>query len=248
MSTTDSVKRRFLGAAFTILFTTIMAAPSMADMLTFQEGVSPSAGYVVPDADIRSGAPDANFEGDIRWNIGNFGQLFREVAKFDISALPAGATITSVSLTVYQNSAGSGGTQTQVDLHTLTNDFNELQVTWNSRTASSLWATPGGDFSVPVLSSITPVGIVDGTAYTFPSSPNFITAANNALTSDGFLRLMVKSAAEAPSSLMSFYAEDDGSPTAFHPALTITFIPEPASLGLIVLSGGLLLWRRRSRE
>lgn len=250
MKSIKSIAGRFVKAAVTILFAGIVATPSQAEFLEFREGVSPSGSYDVEDSDIRDSAPTVNQEGNPRWNFGIFNGInYREVAGFDISALPGGIIVTSVTLTVYQSASGSAGTQTAVALHSITNSNfnNETNATWNyASTAAFPWANPGGDFDSTVLSSITPIGIVDGTAYTFGSSAAFITAVNNALAGDGVMRLLAKASTESEGSLMSMWASDSGPVEGLRPLLRIDYIPEPTT-ALLMLGSAMLLWRRRSR-
>ncbi|NQU10171.1 PEP-CTERM sorting domain-containing protein [bacterium] len=240
-----------------VLVSAIMATPSSAVIVTYQEGVSPTGAYDVEDAELRSGAnADLNFDLNPRWNMGAYGGpvVEREVAAFPIS-LPPESTVLSVTLEVRQegNPAAYGN---GVSLYRITNnDFtNETTVTWNSATTGSAWATAGGDYNPTVLSSVT-VGASDPryTKYTFTSSPAFIAAVDSAVAGDGVLRLLAMATNETPTAYVSFIGSDNHSfALTYNPLLTIEYlekVPEPTTVGLLGLGAVLagLGWRRWAR-
>jgi len=238
-----------LGLALGASLVAIAPAAAAPWTATFQEGVSPTGAYDVEDTELRSSAPDDSFEVNPRWNIGTYGPVEREVAGFPIS-LPVDSVVISVTLDVWQN-GDSGGAHKQLDLYRITNaNFtNESEATWNSanEATASPWATAGGDYDPTVLSSITPTTNTAGTQYTFASSPAFVAAANAALAGDGLLRLLVRTPDEVTFGYESFRGSDNGPSAEFHPRLTLTYVPEPASLGALALGGLALLSRRRLR-
>ncbi len=71
----------------------------------------------------------------------------RGVVKFDLSSIPAGATIAGASLTFDVFEVVSPVT---LNVHELLNSWKELEVGWSKRNSTTTWATPGGDFG-PVL-------------------------------------------------------------------------------------------------
>src|SRR4051794_29407386 len=93
IGTRKRYSHRNLLAGLAIAASAVTAAPLMAapPAATFQEGVSPTAGYDVEDADIRSGSPDSVIGGNQGWFI--YSGTSREVVDFPIS-LPAGAVVT----------------------------------------------------------------------------------------------------------------------------------------------------------
>ena len=235
------------------LLSATMVSPGLAAISTFQAGVSPTAGYTIADNDIRSTAPTTSEEPNPRWNATGGGAIDREVAKFNISALPVGAIINNVSLTVYWNATGGVSTPTQVDLYRATKDFTEGNASWTyaSNSSSIPWTTPGGDFDL-LLSTDTAGSTVDKSASVFASTANFVTAAQAAYAGDGFLRFLLKADVETGSGTGgSYYAQssEQGAGPSFSPLLSIQYslpVPEPGSLGLIVLGGLFLAWRKRA--
>lgn len=116
------------------------------------------------------------------------GNIRRAMIQFDLTSIPAGATIVSASLTV--NSDLSGTTSNTVyTLHALTTAFGEgtslpsgaggtgapavaPDATWaNAMTPSTPWTVPGGDFVAGAVSTVlmTPTG-----DQTFPSNASLI--------------------------------------------------------------------------
>lgn len=139
-------------------------------------------------------------------NSSGLGQLYagltctnnrrRALLQFDLSSIPAGATITSATLTLNCNSSGET-TNSLYTLHALTTAFGEgislpsgaggtgataiaPDATWaNAMTPTPAWTTPGGDFVPTVVSSVsmTPSG-----DQTFPTSANFVSLLQAWLT------------------------------------------------------------------
>jgi hypothetical protein len=130
----------------------------------------------------------------------------RGLIAFDVAGnVPAGATITSVELTLYLGMAGGGESQS-VGLHRLTKDWGEGtagsdlptvrnagagfaaslgDATWNANFFdTSLWSSPGatGDFN-PVASSTTIITDVVDTPFTWLSTPELVSDVQNWLDS-----------------------------------------------------------------
>lgn len=110
----------------------------------------------------------------------------RALIKFDLTSIPSGATITSVSLTLNVSKVPGGvGTQTY-NVYELNTDWGEgtsvgigngataiaPDATWSdAMLGTSNWTTAGGDFSATALSTLS----LSGTGnYDFPSSAPFV--------------------------------------------------------------------------
>ncbi|MDX2284133.1 MAG: DNRLRE domain-containing protein [Bacteroidia bacterium] len=124
--------------------------------------------YESPNGALSNGAGDDLFAG-----VTNTGLIRRGVIRFDLSAIPPGANITQVTLTLVKNQ-GLGGPH-NVNLHRITAAWGEgtsnagggggggAPSTANSATwihtffSGSFWAAPGGDF-VAASSAVTSVG------------------------------------------------------------------------------------------
>ena len=89
-------------------------------------------------------------------------QQINGIFKFDFSALSAGVTITSATLTIRQT-AESGGSGKTVTVNRLTQTgFVEAQATWNDYATSTAWASAGGDFTTDdSATAVTPSGAGD---------------------------------------------------------------------------------------
>lgn len=120
----------------------------------------------------------------------------RALMQFDVSAIPTGATINAVTLTLTSDNASSGALANQTfTIYALSSSFGEgtspgggsgspaiaPDATWNANQfGTSLWATPGGDLSpLPVTSLGLPVAT--GT-HVFPSTNIFISVVNSWLS------------------------------------------------------------------
>lgn len=90
-----------------------------------------------------TGLKDTNYGNDVylRTAVG-VSPAYRSILAFDISSIPAGATITSVKLHLYLNAATPGISRT-LNLHKILEAWLELQSTWNSRKTGVAWSGAG---------------------------------------------------------------------------------------------------------
>jgi hypothetical protein len=166
----------------------------------------------------------------------------RALMKFDLSSIPAGATITSASLTMNCNqTSGAAGAQDQT-LHAITQDWGEgtsngpggigalatpNDATWiNSFTPSTAWSTAGGSFN-PIATAIASVNAVG--SYTWSNAGMTADVQywfSNPATNFGWLLKGVESAANQAK---RFSSRED-LVVANRPTLTITYdVPVYAS-------------------
>jgi uncharacterized repeat protein (TIGR01451 family) len=173
----------------------------------------------------------------------------RGLINFDIaSQVPAGATINSVTLTVWNNLTFSNSTPT-VELHRATSDWGEgasaptrfmppygaaktNDATWlNTFYPSRTWNTPGGDFSPTISGSVT-IG-TDNKSYTWNSTSGMVSDVqswlNSPSTNFGWL---IKGDETRESGKM---IDSKESTTASHrPSLTVQYTPAASSPDLTV--------------
>lgn len=140
----------------------------------------------------------------------------RGLIGFDIAgAVPAGATITSVQLTLFLSQFGGGGMgggggSPIIDLKKLSADWGEGaagstvdgaqmtgqgfasvggEATWTARffspTTPTLWTTPGGDFASTASSSLQISGTTLDVPYTWPSTSALISDVQGWLNAPG---------------------------------------------------------------
>lgn len=138
-----------------------------------QEVRLPKAGQVFltlpasADTTVASGDPNAGhdvLDGQHQLGVGDTGGFadIRALAKFPLSGIPAGATITSAQVRLWGFFMSGGGTATY-NLHGLTRDFDEATATWNSAAAGVPWTSPGGDVVGTASDSVT--GITNDPAW-----------------------------------------------------------------------------------
>ena len=129
----------------------------MASPLTIQPNAK--------DCSLRSDVPGDNcsswdgYIGDIDWDA----RADRFLIAFDVSGVPAGSTVSAVTLSLYWRlSEDSGGAPTTwaVEVHRMLRDWVENQATWNSYSTGNTWGTAGAsntstDCSATVSASVT---------------------------------------------------------------------------------------------
>lgn len=248
---------RTLGYTAAIIIASAMAhQPSAhADVISFQEGVSPTGAYAAPSTHIRGNDDDGNFASSTQLIVGSnktSGPL-RGLLAFDLSALGTlnPATIDSVELVMHYSSGGFSeiGSLT-IDLRT-TQAFDETTATWedpdgNGNTADDV---DGGSLGT-IVSSLTfnPTAVGD---HTFSDSLPFRDAVTTALAGDNMLYLLMHEefdGASEPTDTVNFtrFDSEDAGNTDFRPELVVNYtIPEPASLGLLGLGALCMLGGRR---
>lgn len=176
--------------------------------------------------------------------VGKTTGAMRSVLSFDISALPPGAVVTSVTLDLWTDSLSyqASGTVGALELHRLTGTPVEgtgtgsggtgagTGVTWASRDGQSgaghAWTAAGGDFDAAVLASVPGYLTTDAHVQkNFASSTAFVAAAQAAADSRQPLNLIVLSpATEAgANNIYTRIASDDGAILGVRPRLTVTY-------------------------
>lgn len=168
------------------------------------------------------------------------GSIRRAVLRFDLSALPAGSTVTSVELKLTM-SRTQGGAAT-VALHRLSGDWGEgtsdangeegrgaastpNDVTWIHRVfATAPWITAGGDFTATPSAS---TSVIDVGPYTWASTPALVADVQSWLDGStpnhGFLLL----GNEAVATTAKRFDSRSHATVANRPRLTVTYSPPP---------------------
>jgi hypothetical protein len=193
--------------------------------------------------------------------------LRRAVLAFDLSAIPAGSSIQTASLTVHLTRApgGTGSIPENFSLSALLADWGEGtsnagspggagapatagDATWIHRVHNtSAWSVPGGDFASVVSASQT---LSAPGAYTF-SSPQLAADVQTWLDDPGdnfgwILRgdeTLVDGALGAKE-----FASREHATASYRPTLTVTYVPEPAMLAPAGIASLALVPRRRRRR
>ncbi|MFH1399346.1 MAG: LamG-like jellyroll fold domain-containing protein [Candidatus Woesearchaeota archaeon] len=66
---------------------------------------------------------------------------------FDISSLPAAATVSSAILRLYTEGWSGATASIDIGAHEVTSNWDETQATWVNRLTATAWGTQGGDFN-----------------------------------------------------------------------------------------------------
>lgn len=228
--------------AVPVLILLLLSGPTVwAETMTFQEDAD-SAGYQAIGIDIRT-TKSANPGETKSIYVGRIAtdgtDDCRGLVGFDISAIPAGSTINSVSLTLVGQSADTSSSDKDftIELYELVGSIEESKVTWAYRDvdASVAWTTAGGDYQTPVLSSVVdnPKTLAAGDVLNFTSSTAFVSAAQGALDGSGTLYMLARATSEDVDErgLFRLWGDDPTAPEASCPSLSVDYtpVPEPAT-------------------
>lgn len=249
-----------------------LLAVSVAGVLAFVPGAAAAVidATLVEDTYLSSDATEnnTNFSTDTVLKFRTHSSTWRNpLLQFQLPLLPTGEGVSKVELilTSASNPAGTGGTPdvevlgtaTAVNLGTVTyNNANpSLHTGGESGTSALLWSSAWTDF--------TNDGVIDGADFAVGQSITYtgtnatqglrkfvsdhISTSGNATVTLGLGFITREGQGGSTSTGWTLYSQE-GAGAA--PILRITTepIPEPAGLGLIGLSGALLLARRRRRS
>ena len=221
----------------------------------------------VADTTLIQTAPNNNLGGATFFNAGTTGTGFRNrgLLRFDVSEIPAGSTITEVTLSMeivrqpaagLQNSMfslrrvfqpwGEGVQIPEESSPGLGSPAATGEATWNHRFAvASLWSEAGGqpgiDFSQTLSSTAASGGQGDSVNFesTAPLVDDVFAWINNPAGNFGWM-LMTESE-EVGRTARSFASRESG----FGPTLTIIYtpVPEPGTIALLITALAFVLFR-----
>ncbi|MBA4387741.1 MAG: hypothetical protein C0404_07155 [Verrucomicrobia bacterium] len=90
------------------------------------------------------------------------------MVKFDTSLIPSGSTVASASLKLFvTNVAIRTLASAPVEMHLLTQDWDQHAASWTRRTSTLNWSSYGGAFSAPTNASVEFSAMTNGTWVTF---------------------------------------------------------------------------------
>lgn len=241
------------------------AAPAAAATITFQQGVAPAGTYQHVSQDFRgSGTTNNTAQTLVGYQTAGVLQI-RTVMGFDLAAIPAGSTITGVSLRLVSdgNPSGTIAGVGAVNLHEVVpngapaNNMVEGQITATQWRTGSPWTTTLGDFAPAPMSTAAVDNANANTLFdagetaTFASTPAFVAAAQGALNGGQPLEfILVAPQAEATTAASNFFrfrSDDFATTAADRPLLTVEYtpVPEPSAAAVGLLAGGAALAARR---
>jgi len=145
---------------------------AMADSVTL---------HPVADARISTQSPTSNFGVFADMVIGTQGSTAgtprnRGLIKFDLTGqIPPSSEIKSVALTFTVAMVPLGGVNSIFELRRIRKQWNESEATWNNRTTSGPWSSPGGAAPDDLSTTISATTLVGGLGrYTLGSTTNLI--------------------------------------------------------------------------
>jgi hypothetical protein len=215
------------------------------------------------DTTLQSAFANNNIGGETSLWVGGRrqGGAARGLLRFDLSSVPAGATINSVTLTLNCTRSPSGGVSSLFDLHRVLEAWGEgnndsggrgtladaNEATWNNRLAPGTpWTTAGGTFSATVSASRSVSG---AGAYTFSSTAGLVsdvqTWVNN--SSGNFGWELISESEGTPTTIRRFGSRTDA---VSAPSLLINYtpVPEPGTLALVAVGGLSLCFVMRQHQ
>jgi RHS repeat-associated protein len=177
------------------------------------------------DTTIRSSHPTVTGGGETDTTVGlqkgadGFTKVLRSLYKFDLSSIPAGASILNADLNLWMSSV-SNDTSIQVDAHELSKSWTENGATWNS-TGTTSWTNTGGDYTS------TPIDSVSGIGNLLDLSNNLKWDVTSSVkkwsgTPSSNYGLLLKSSNETTDSYKKFISSDTSS-TEYAPMLAVTY-------------------------
>jgi hypothetical protein len=185
------------------------------------------------------------------------GSPTRSLVQFDLSSIPAGATITNVQLTMVVDKVGPGDNRpgpvtSDFDLYLMLVPWTEGngtgnagsaaqpgQTTWNELGADGFaaWGAPGGQIGTDYANNwdaSASVGLTTGPIF-FGATPQFVADAQSWLDdpSANFGFMLISDGENTPGTIRRLASRESATP----PTLTVDFtVPEPAT-GVFLLVG-----------
>jgi hypothetical protein len=205
-----------------------------------------------------NGAGESIFAG--RTGVNDGFKNRRALLAFDLSSIPAGSTINSVTLTLFLAQASALSLNTTVSVHPVMANWGEGtslgnlgnpapstpgDATWIHRSFNTqLWATPGGDFDPQVSASTIMSSAGQTYSWTGAGLAEDVQAwITTPATNFGWL---LRGNEAVDQSAVRFNSKEVANP-AHRPQLTVNYtaLPEPSGTALIL--GGLLTFLARKR-
>jgi len=193
---------------------------SSATTVVLQQGLNGYQG--TDDSFLDSWYPDTNY-GPVWSAVVRSGGVKRPVIRFDLSTIPAGATVSNATLELFSdNTYGSAGTPLTVAAHVLRRLWQENQATWHQAAGGQNWGTPGADNIVSDRSDVVVAAATVsalGTWYTWD-----VTAAVQGWVADrNSNKGLILIGSSDQTTEFRFFSSEYGSTNTFRPKLTISY-------------------------
>ncbi len=120
-----------------------------------------ASGSLVQDTWLNSQSPDTNYGGSSNFKIYQ-PDVDHALIKFDLSDIPAGATINNAYLYLHTTVDGEDGETQVIDIHRVKVNWDQMQATWNERLTGVSWEQPGASGAGDI--DLTPAGTITVTA------------------------------------------------------------------------------------
>jgi len=138
------------------LTTSALPPPPPPQTQVFQQGLN---GYMgVADTWINSYDSNLNFNGESKLDVLGYEDI-KALVRFDLSSIPAGTTITSATLSLYNYAHLSSATGGALNVYPVSRPWVESEATWNRYSAGGIWTVPGmqagTDYATSPSTSIT---------------------------------------------------------------------------------------------
>jgi hypothetical protein len=160
---------------------------------------------------------------------GEMDKIYHGLLQYDLSGIPAGATITNARLKLYMS--GASGEPLNISVHRVTSEWDESAASWKNRKDGVPWESAGGDFRE--LAENTSIAIAaEGGWYNWDATslvqdwvrggvPNYgmLLKGNNESTYDHYHR--------------SFYTSDYTSKVYYRPVLEVSYIFKPLNNAVV---------------
>ncbi|TMB07521.1 MAG: DNRLRE domain-containing protein, partial [Deltaproteobacteria bacterium] len=164
-------------------------------------------------------APNTNHGADSHMHVqSGVGKVRRGIIQFNLSSIPACASIDSATLQLSLENADNSSRIYEV--HRVAASWTELGVTWNRRNSTTLWTSAGGDFVAAPTDSV-PTGTVNNVLLQWNVTPDVAAFVSGAATNAGWLvKDSVENGAKKEFTLRNREDTDGGGP---QPQLVVTY-------------------------
>ena len=186
--------------------------------------------------DLASGSESTMVSGELGLSAAN--ELRRAFLRFDLSsALPAGATVSAVTIQITVTKVPFTPTNSVFDLRRVLESWDESQITWNSRLTATPWEQPGALGPLDSASGASSSVFVAGASrYTFGSTPALVADVQSWVDNPNanFGWLLISEGEGIPQTARHFATRED---TNNAPVLSIIYsAPQPAAAVAVTIS------------